>query len=186
MRGRRALHRADGKAVAGGVVEEVAHVLALLGGELGERPAAADPDEEEGLPDRRAALADDRGDLGQLPDRIPHDHRVHLDDESVRAQEVERLERPPPVSLHAADAVVGLGPPPSRLIETIFTPAPRSLRSVLGVSRSVTLGAAATGSPSSVAKAASWNASRRMSTSPPVMTSTGYGRPKPVRDSTRR
>ena len=102
----RRLDRAHDDAVVGRVDEEVADVLVLLRGQLPERAAAADLDEEEQLPDAGAERADEAEDRRQLLHRLLHHDRVHLDDDSVAAQAGDRRQRLGVVAGDAADALV--------------------------------------------------------------------------------
>ena len=169
----RRLDRPDDEPVARRVVEEVAEVFVLLRGQLLNRLTSARPDEQEDLPHVDVEAVEERDELRELLDVLLHDRGVHLDDEAVAAQQADRGERLLEVAVDAADPLVVLGVAPSRLIDTTFTPAAR-IRSVAEtVERPVTLGESATGMPSERAKAASSRESVRISTSPPVRTSTG-------------
>ena len=102
----RGLHCAHDEAVARGVVEEVADSLVLGRGQLAERAAAADLDEEEELPDRGAGLGQEPRDRRQLLGRVAHHDGVHLDGDAVPAEAPDRRQGRLEVAGDAAHALV--------------------------------------------------------------------------------
>src|SRR5581483_11106671 len=97
--------RAHDEAVGGRVVEEMADGLVLGRAQFDELAAAADADQEEHLPDRRAFAGHDRRDLRQLEQVLGADDGVDLDGEAETVQQPDRIERLLQMPFDAAETV---------------------------------------------------------------------------------